>query len=47
MKLALFSIVESEEEEAFVPIRRPGERGKSAAKDEHDSDEDSHSPIEG
>jgi len=38
---------ESEEEEAFVPIRRPGERGKSAAKDELDSDEDSHSPIEG
>lgn len=30
-----------------MPIRRPGERGKSAAKDELDSDEDSHSPIEG
>ncbi|CBY39128.1 unnamed protein product [Oikopleura dioica] len=38
---------ESDEEEVFVPIRRPGERGKSAAKDELDSDEDSHSPIEG
>jgi hypothetical protein len=38
---------ESDEEEAFVPTRRPGERGKSAAKDELDSDEDSHSPIEG
>lgn len=38
---------ENEKEDDFVPVRRPGERGKSAAKEQLDSDEESHSPIEG